>query len=72
MKGMELLGRHIGALTNEKALNKEETAFYSFLGAAMERERLASEMKILGDSGNEDTEVISLPNTLEGAARIIE
>lgn len=36
MKGRELLGRHIGALSDQSRLNREEATFFAGLGAAMQ------------------------------------
>ena len=39
LKAQELVGRHIGALTNERSVSREQAELFSYLGAAMERQR---------------------------------
>ena len=38
MKGQEMLGRYVGALTNDRRPSDEEKQLFTYLGAAMERE----------------------------------
>ena len=41
MRGRELVGRHIGALTNSRSLSRDEAEVFTFLGAAMSSARQA-------------------------------
>ncbi len=42
MKGYELIGRNIGALKSERKLSEDEAKLFSYLGAAMERQKIES------------------------------
>jgi len=42
-KGQELIGRHIGALTSDRRLSRDEAELFSYLGAEMQRLQTARE-----------------------------
>lgn len=43
LKGYELLGRHIGALTSDRRLSRDEAELFSYLGAEMQKLQTAKE-----------------------------
>lgn len=60
MKGMELVGRHIGALNTERGLTRDGAELFTYLGAQMEKFK------------HEQAAAVTHPNTHEGTARILE
>lgn len=60
MRGLELLGRHIGALNNERGLKADEAGLFTYLGAQMEKFR------------HEEVARNTSPNTVELSARVLE
>ena len=71
-RGLEIVGRHIGAFGNKRGLNDGERKFSSWLGTAMERDRLELESALSAGNSSEDTARENPSNTMELSARLVK